>query len=247
MENTASITKCIEKGEGEPIVLLHGLFGALSNWEAIINHFSKKYRMIAPTIPIYGLPIRESSLPNFLEIIHEFILEKNLSRINLIGNSLGGQLAIMYTLKYPEKINKLVLTGSSGLFENSMGGSFPKRGNYEYIDERARYTVYDPKVLDKSYVDEIFEVTKDASKALRVINVAKSAQRNNLSKELPNINTETLLIWGINDTITPSYVAHEFNRLIPNSTLKFIDKCSHAPMMENPTRFNKLLDVFFEQ
>lgn len=246
MEQTNLITEYIERGKGEPIILLHGLFGALSNWENVIDHFSKKYRVIAPTIPIYGLPIKDSTLPNFMNLIHDFIVKKDLTDVNLVGNSLGGHLAIMYTLKHPTRIKNLILTGSSGLFEDSMGGSFPKRGNYEYIDERARYTVFDPKILDKSYVDEIFEVINDSYKALRVISVAKSAQRNNLAEELPKISQKTLLIWGINDTITPAAVGHQFSRLIPNSTLKFIDSCCHAPMMENSHRFNEILEDFLK-
>ena len=68
-----------------------------------------------------------------------------------------------------------------------------------------------------------------------------------MASEITNITVPTLLVWGLNDTITPPMVAHEFNRLIPNSTLKFIDKCSHAPMMEHPGKFNELLEAFIKK
>lgn len=241
-----AITEYIDKGEGNTIVLLHGLFGALSNWQPTIDHFSKKYRVLVPTLPIHSMPIRESNLPTLINIIHQFILEKELKNLIIVGNSLGGHLAIMYTLQYPHLIDRMVLTASSGLFEDSMGGSFPKRGNYEYIAERVRYTFFDPNIVDKSYIDEVFEVTRNAIKALRVIGIAKSAQRNNLAKDLPSIITKTLLIWGLNDTITPPNVGIEFARLLPNSILRFIDKCCHAPMMENPNRFNDILEEFLD-
>jgi pimeloyl-ACP methyl ester carboxylesterase len=157
---------------------------------------------------------------------------------------LGGHIAILYTLKNPEQIKRLVLTGSSGLFENGMGGSYPKRGSYEYIAERVAYTFYDPKVATKELIDEVFETTSSIPKCMSIVGIAKSAQRNNVAKDLYRIEAPTLLVWGLNDTITPPHVAHEFNRLISNSELYFIDKCSHAPMMEHPERFNVLLDQF---
>jgi pimeloyl-ACP methyl ester carboxylesterase len=155
---------------------------------------------------------------------------------------LGGHLALTYALSKPDLIRRLILTGSSGLFENSMGGSFPKRGNYKYIKERVEYTFYDPNTATKAYVDEVFETTKSIPKAMRIVAIAKSAQRNNMAKDIPRIKVPTLLIWGLNDTITPPMVAHEFQRLIPNSTLRFIDRCCHAPMMEHPEKFNDLLE-----
>ena len=137
-----------------------------------------------------------------------------------------------------------MLTGSSGLFENTMGGSFPRRSNYAYVAERVGYTFYNPTTVSKEYIEEVFSVTSSMEKAIRVIAIAKSAQRNNLAHELPHLQTNTLLIWGLNDTITPPLVAHEFHALLPNSQLRFIDKCCHAPMMEHPQKFNKLLAAF---
>jgi pimeloyl-ACP methyl ester carboxylesterase len=156
-------------------------------------------------------------------------------------------VALIYTLKHSEKIQRLILTGSSGLFENSMGGSYPKRGNYEYIKERVEYTFYDPKTASKELVDEVFEITNSIPKVMRIIAIAKSAQRNNMAKDIVRIDKPTLLIWGLNDTITPPHVGHEFNALIPNSELQFIDKCCHAPMMERPEEFNVILQNWLEK
>jgi pimeloyl-ACP methyl ester carboxylesterase len=141
----------------------------------------------------------------------------------------------------------MVLTGSSGLFEDSMGGSYPKRGNYEYVRERVAYTFYDPSVAAKELVDEVFETTKSIPRCLRIVAIAKSAQRHNLGNDLYQIKVPVLLVWGLNDTITPPKVAHEFNRLLPNSELRFIDKCCHAPMMEHPEIFNEYLDEFLSR
>ncbi|MEY3854296.1 MAG: 2-succinyl-6-hydroxy-2,4-cyclohexadiene-carboxylate synthase [Bacteroidota bacterium] len=232
----------IDEGNGEILLLLHGLFGALSNWQGVIDHFSQQYRVIIPLMPIHDMPIKEAGCEGLTVFIEEFIDHVNLDKFSLIGNSLGGHVALIYTLKHPEKVQRLILTGSSGLFENSMGGSYPKRGNYEYIKERVEYTFYDPKTASKELVDEVFEITNSIPKVMRIIAIAKSAQRNNMAKDIVRIDKPTLLIWGLNDTITPPHVGHEFNSLIKHSELQFIDHCCHAPMMEQPVEFNRILD-----
>lgn len=234
----------IDEGQGEVLLLLHGLFGALSNWEEVVRRFSDRYRVVIPLLPIYEMPLREAGLEGLVKFVEAFIAQKKIEKLSLMGNSLGGHIALIYALANGEKVNKMVLTGSSGLFENAMGGSYPKRGSYEYIKERVEYTFYYPETATKEYIDEIFETTKSIPKCMRIVAIAKSAQRHNMAKEITKIKVPTLLVWGLNDTITPPIVAHEFNNLIPNSTLRFIDKCCHAPMMEHPEKFNDIVEEF---
>lgn len=236
--------KYVDEGHGDVLMLLHGLFGALSNWEGVVTHYSRHFRVIIPMLPIYEMPIKEAGLGGLREFTERFVEMMKLDKMMIMGNSLGGHVGILYTLQNPTKVTKLVLTGSSGLFENTMGGSYPRRGSYDYIRERVAYTFYDPNVASKELVDEVFETTKSIPKCMRIVAIAKSAQRNNLALELHKISVPTLLVWGLNDTITPPMVGHEFNRLIPNSKLKFIDKCCHAPMMEHPQKFNEMVEDF---
>lgn len=236
--------KFVDEGQGQILMLLHGLFGALSNWEGVVNRFSKHFRVVIPMLPIYEMPIKEAGLEGLRSFVEEFVAMKKLDNLIIMGNSLGGHVGLLYALHNPSKVDKLVLTGSSGLFENAMGGSYPRRGSYDYIKERVAYTFYDPAVASKDLVDEVFETTKSIPKCMRIVAIAKSAQRNNLATDLPQILVPTLLVWGLNDTITPPMVAYEFNRLIPNSTLHFIDKCCHAPMMEHPEKFNEIVEKF---
>ena len=236
--------KFVDEGNGPVLLLLHGLFGALSNWEGVVNRFSKHFRVVIPMLPLYEMPIKEAGLDGLRKFLEDFVEFKKLNNLIIMGNSLGGHIALMYTLENAEKVSRLILTGSSGLFEDSMGGSYPKRGSYDYVKERVAYTFYDPNVATKELVDEVFETTRSIPKCMRIVAIAKSAQRNNLASEIQDIKVPTLLVWGLNDTITPPMVAHEFNRLIPNSELKFIDKCCHAPMMEHPEKFNEIVDEF---
>lgn len=236
--------KFVDEGQGEVLLLLHGLFGALSNWEGVVSHFSQNYRVIIPMLPIYTMPIKKAGVEGLVKFVTEFIQEFGLNNLTLLGNSLGGHVALVYTLSEPEKVKRIVLTGSSGLFENSTGGTFPKRGNYDFVKERVEYTFYDPKIATKPLVDEVFQVTKSIPKCMRMVAIAKSAQRHNMARDIQHIDSPTLLVWGLNDTITPPIVAHDFHRLMPNTTLRFADRCGHAPMMEHPELFNRYLDEF---
>ncbi|WPP53483.1 alpha/beta fold hydrolase [Catalinimonas niigatensis] len=239
--------KYLDEGEGEVMLLLHGLFGALSNWDDVVNRFSKNYRVMIPLLPVYEKSARKEGVISLNHFLERFIEEMELNHLTIMGNSLGGHIALIYTINNQEKVDRLVLTGSSGLFENSMGGSFPKRGSYAYIKERVEYTFYDPSTVSKEYIDEVFETTTSIPKCMAIVGIAKSAQRHNLANELHKITVPTLLVWGLNDTITPPLVAHDFNRLISNSKLRFIDKCCHAPMMEQPEKFNSILEEFLEE
>jgi pimeloyl-ACP methyl ester carboxylesterase len=236
--------KFIEEGNGEPLMFLHGLFGALSNFDAQIEFFRKQYRVIVPLLPLLELDLLHTSVSGIEKFVQKFIEHRGYKEIHLVGNSLGGHVALLHILKHPENIKSLVLTGSSGLFENGMGDTYPKRGDYEYIRKKTELTFYDPKMATKELVDEMFAITTNRLKVIKIIALAKSAIRNNLGEELNEIKQPTLLVWGNNDTITPPFVGREFNKLIPNSELQFIDKCGHAPMMEVPEEFNRILHQF---
>lgn len=239
--------KYIEEGEGEPLVLLHGLFGALSNFKDLVEYFRQQYKVIVPLLPLFELDILHTSVGGLAKHVFRFLEMKDLQSIHLLGNSLGGHVALVHVLKHPERIRSLILTGSSGLFENGMGDTYPKRGDYEYIKKKTEVTFYDPAMATKELVDEVFDITRNRIKVIKIIALAKSAIRNNLGEELAGINQPALLVWGANDTITPPFVAREFNKLLPNSELHFIDRCGHAPMMERPQEFNVLLDNFLKK
>lgn len=239
--------KYVEEGQGEPLILLHGLFGALSNFEQLIEYFKHTYKVVVPLLPLFDLDILHTTVGGLAKHVHKFIETKGYDRIHLLGNSLGGHVALVHVLKHPERIKSLILTGSSGLFENGMGDTYPRRGDYEYIKKKTEVTFYDPKMATKELVDEVFDITRNRLKVIKIIALAKSAIRHNLGEELNNVKQPTLLIWGNNDTITPPFVAREFHRLIPNSELHFIDKCGHAPMMEQPEEFIVILDKFLKK
>lgn len=228
-----------EAGEGTPIIILHGLMGGLSNFEAVANFFPKHgYKVVIPELPLYTNNILKTNVKAFSKFVKDFITYKGFDKVILLGNSLGGHIALYHTKMYPEKMAGLVITGSSGLYESAMGESYPKRGDYEYIKKKAEDVFYDPKVATKEIVDDVYATVNDRIKLIKTLTIAKSAIRHNMAKDLPKMTTPTCIIWGRNDKVTPPDVAEEFDRLLPNSDLYWIDKCGHAAMMECPEEFN---------
>ena len=239
--------KYIEEGEGEVLLLLHGLMGALSNWSEVVKEFKGRYRVIIPVLPLYDLPILSTGVKGLAKFVHRFVQHKNLQDVVLLGNSLGGHVALIYTINHPEHVKALVLSGSSGLYENSFGGSFPKRESYDFIREKVEFTFYDPTIATKELVDDIFAIVNDRFRVIRILAMAKSAIRHNMSKDLHKIKIPVSLIWGKDDRVTPPEVAVEFNTLLSNSELNWVDYCGHAPMMERPIEFNNYLKKFLDQ
>ncbi|WP_445958022.1 alpha/beta fold hydrolase [Yeosuana sp.] len=237
----------IEVGEGTPIIILHGLMGGLSNFDSVTKYFSTKgYKVIIPELPIYSMSLLKTNVKSFAKYLHDFIEFKELNDVILLGNSLGGHIGLYHTKLYPEKIKALVITGSSGLYESAMGGGYTKRSDYEVIKKKSQDVFYDPKIATKEIVDEVYATVNDRNKLIKTLAIAKSAIRHNMAKDLPKMRTPTCIIWGKNDNVTPPEVAQEFNSLLPDSDLFWIDKCGHAAMMEHPEEFNKILSNWFK-
>jgi pimeloyl-ACP methyl ester carboxylesterase len=237
----------IEVGEGQPIIVLHGLMGGLSNFAAVTDFFSANgYKVIIPELPIYSKSLLKTNVKSFAKYLYDFIEFKELNDVVLLGNSLGGHIGLYHTKMHPDKVKALVITGSSGLYESAMGGGYTKRSDYEVIKKKAQEVFYDPAVATKEIVDEVYETVNDRNKLIKTLAIAKSAIRHNMANDLPKMNTPTCIIWGKNDGVTPPDVADEFNALLPNSDLFWIDKCGHAAMMEHPDTFNQILFDWFK-
>jgi len=238
----------IEVGEGTPIIVLHGLMGGLSNFDAVTTFFSEKgYKIIIPELPIYSMSLIKTNVKSFAKYLHDFIEFKGYDKVFLLGNSLGGHIGLYHTKLYPTKVKGLIITGSSGLYESAMGGGYTKRGDYEVIKKKAQDVFYDPEVATKEIVDEVYETVNDRNKLIKTLAIAKSAIRHNMAKDLPKMTLPVCIIWGKNDTVTPPEVATEFNQLLPDSDLYWIDKCGHAAMMEHPDEFNEILYSWFKE
>ncbi len=232
----------IEVGEGTPIIILHGLMGGLSNFDSVTKYFGNSgYKIVIPELPIYTMSLLKTNVKSFAKYLRDFINFKGYDKVILLGNSLGGHIGLYHTKLYHEKVKALIITGSSGLYESAMGGGYTKRSDYEVIKKKAQDVFYDPAIATKEIVDDVYETVNDRNKLIKTLAIAKSAIRHNMAKDLPKMHTPTCIIWGKNDNVTPPNVAEEFQELLPDSDLYWIDKCGHAAMMERPEEFNIIL------
>jgi len=145
----------LDEGQGKTLILLHGLMGHVSNWKTVVEHFAKDYRVILPLLPLYDMPLLTTGVKTLAKFLNKFVEHLSLQKFTLVGNSLGGHIALIYTLNHPEKVDALVLTCSSGLYESAMGSSFPRRDDYNFIKEKVAFTFYDPNYATKELVDEV--------------------------------------------------------------------------------------------
>ena len=229
----------------EPIILLHGLFGSLSNWSNVVDYFSNDFEIFTPVLPLYELSFKEK-LKSLTQFLHQYIKENKIHNPILIGNSLGGHVALLYSLKYPENVKKLILVGSSGLYENDLGSSFVRVRDYKFIQSKVE-EVFDVKeVISNELIQEVYQTANTPSKAVSLIKIAREAKKQNLREELKNIKTPSLLIWGMQDRVTPPSVAKEFEQFLPDARLRMIDNCGHVPMMEQPVLFNQYVNEFIK-
>ena len=231
----------LEKGEGTSLILLHGLMGGVDNFGSMVDLVaSAGFKVLAPDLKLFEVPLLKTSIKYLSEYLHDFMKHKKLKNAVLVGNSLGGHIALIFSKKYPEKVDGSILTGSSGLYEKTMGDTFPRRGDYDYIKVKTEEVFYDPETATKELVDKVFDIVNKSDSAIRLLAFAKSAIRHNMSEDLPNMNMPICLIWGKQDKVTPPHVAEEFQSLFPNSELFWIDKCGHSPMWEHPEKFSEI-------
>lgn len=231
-----------------PVVLLHGMMGDISNWEATIPAVAKAgYRIVCPILPVYSMPVRQANLEGLVDFVHAFTSAIGLSPAVIVGNSLGGHLAALYAMAYPERVAALVLTGASGIYEVEMSSSIMRRKDREYLRPRVAKTFYDPSHVTEELLDDVIEIINNRDKAVRLIRFARSVEKGSIKDKLDRIQAPTLLVWGKQDEITPPDVALSFEAGIGQSELHFIDECGHVPMQEQPATFNRLMIDFLDR
>lgn len=229
----------VEQGDDGPVlILLHGLFGAMSNWHDVQPLMAQYSKVIALEFPIIGghrSEVRVKALALYTEY---FIRSRGFKKVSLCGNSLGGHVAIRTTLAVPDLVDKLILSGSSGLYEHTVE-ALPVRPDERFITDQMNRVFYHQKFITEEAIAEILEILSKRMNHLNLIHAARSAKRDNLQSHLKDIEVPTLLLWGENDQVTTMTVAEIFHKEIPGSKLTTINECGHAPMIEYPEWFSE--------
>lgn len=213
------------------LILLHGLFGGLSNFEPVMGKIMPELNVWAPRMPLYQN--RNVTVPALSEWLLEWMAVKGIKKAVIGGNSLGGQVAVHVANTFPEAVSGLVLIGSSGLYEQGFGGSVPRRFDREYIRKKAEEVFFGQHVND-GMIDEITSQLANRDSLKNIVLLARSSREHGVHAMLPRILQPVLLLWGKEDRITPPDVAWRFHQGLPVSRLRFIDQCGHVPMMEQP-------------
>jgi pimeloyl-ACP methyl ester carboxylesterase len=258
-----------EKGSGPSVILLHGLGGSLEWWELNFHALSQKYRVIAFDFLGFG----HSAKPKIrfsLDVASDFMLSfldvLALSRVSLIGNSMGGLIALHTASKIPERIDKLILVDNAGFGSRlslvlRLASVYPI-GEFA-LATRNHFTArmflshlfYDSRKLPARFVDcvlRIFDLPRTAEAFLEVLRFGVNLKglRDNIwvsiVEKAPSLPHKTLIIWGAEDKITPLSQACTGKNLIKNSKLLVFEKCGHLPQMEWADNFNRSVVNFLE-
>lgn len=238
----------LTEGSGTPMIFLHGLMGNLTNFKHQVDYFSSRgYEVVIPLLPLYSMPLATTSVSSLTKFVKKFIDHRGYTKVILVGNSLGGHIALLFQKLYPSYLKSIVLSGSSGLYEAAMGNSYPRRGDRDYIAERVRDVFHIKEVATEELIDQVFSTVNDRMKAIKTLAISKSAIRHNMAEDITSFHLPVCLIWGRQDAVTPPEVADKFHELLPNSDLFWIDNCGHAAMMEHPQEFNTIVDEWLKK
>jgi pimeloyl-ACP methyl ester carboxylesterase len=229
----------LERGDGEPVVFLHGLMGYMDHWEQTIEALDRVCRAIALSLPILKADLPETSIEEVGRYVVRFLDALGIPKAVIGGNSLGGHVALEMALSHRERVSGLILTGSSGLFERSFTRSVPHRPTGAYVRQKMEEIFFDPRLVTPEWVESVRRTVTTPASALRVIRFARAAKRHNLGDRLGSIEAPALLVWGKDDRITAPEVAERFHALLPESRLVFLPCCGHAPMLERAEAFNE--------
>jgi 2-hydroxy-6-oxonona-2,4-dienedioate hydrolase len=236
----------IDSGNGHPVILLHGLFGNVAMWRQTINALRLGYRVIVPRLPLLEVPIHRANVKYFVEVLHDFLDWHQLKKVTLIGTDIGGQIALFYANAYPDRVKNVVLSGSSGLFENLPALDRDYDKDYFAVHTKVKEAFFKKEHVNPDLVEKIYQTVNTSSKGLQISAIAKSSRESELTNFLYKLPTPVLLIWGLQDKITPPEVALHFHDLLRYGSIKFIDRCGHLPMIEQSEQYVKAINAFLE-
>jgi len=233
-------------GAGDPVVFLHGLLGLNEHWTPVVDRLSDRRRCLRVQAPLLELRGSDCSVEGATRLMQRALDEHVDGPSVLIGNSLGGHIAMRIALETPERVRALVLTGSSGLFERTFEKDVQHRPSREWIERKIRELFADGENAPVEAIDRAYEELSDRQAARALVRLSKSAKNDHMGERMTAIRTPTLLVWGRDDIVTPPRVAEEFCSLIPDARLHWIDRCGHAPMIERPDEFADAVAAFLE-
>jgi len=235
--------KYFEAGQGEPVILLHGLGGVKEEWMTSLGALSANHRVYALDQVGFGhsgKPLLEYKIATFSDFLFGFMQSQNLSKATLVGNSLGGWIAMDFAIRRPEMVDKLVLVDSAGL---PFGKMPPVDLNPSTLaDMRAllESLFFNKKLATDEFVLQAFTAHMSNNDAYTIQRtMAGFGQNQFVDAKLASIHAPTLVVWGREDELLPESMGEKLRDAIPGAKLAVFDQCGHVPQLEKPADFNK--------
>ncbi len=238
----------IEAGQGPAVILLHGLGSIKEIWSANIGALSAKYHVYAPDQIGFGhsdKPLLEYKIVTFVDFLQAFMQSQNISKATLVGNSLGGWIAIDFAAQHPEMVDKLVLVDSAGLPWGKALAVDLNPASLADMRTLLDSIFYDKKMVTEQFVLQAFTNhvrNNDAYTIQRTL--AGFAQNQFEDGKLASIHAPTLVVWGREDELISVSSGAKLRDGIPQAKLVVIEQCGHIPQLEKPAEFNQALIDF---
>jgi 2-hydroxy-6-oxonona-2,4-dienedioate hydrolase len=248
----------LDAGSGPVVVLLHGLGGNSANWAFNVAALAQKFRVVVPDQVGFGRsdkPLINYRVATYVDFLDKFLDELKIPRASLVGNSLGGWVAASYALKYPGKVERLVLVDAAGFAPPKEFDMSTLSGLNPSTREQTRRLlglVFFNKVLFASdaAVDAALTQRLTAGDGYTIQSLVESIYRNEdaLDGKLSAVKQPVLILWGRDDGLTPlAREGEHFKRELPSAQFVVFDNCGHVPMVERATEFNAAVVKFLSQ
>lgn len=251
--------------QGSVVILIHGIGSAVETWALNVESLAQHHRVYALDLVGSGRsdkPLGFYSLVTLSEFVNAFAHTLSLDRFSLIGNSLGGGIALQFALSYPQQVEKLVLVNSLGLGQ-AVSWSL-RLANLPLVDRLYKPTrsstaftlkqaVADPSIITDEWIDTFYNILRLPGAAAALIaqiraNVGWAGVRTDVYQpivdRLPTLTTPTLIVWGKQDQLLPVAHAHVAMQRLPNAQLQIFDRCGHWSHFERATEFNTRVTDF---
>jgi 4,5:9,10-diseco-3-hydroxy-5,9,17-trioxoandrosta-1(10),2-diene-4-oate hydrolase len=241
-------TRLLAAGQGPAIVFLHGTGGSGKVWFNQLRRFEADYRVLAPDLPGYG----RTPLPDFIRSVDDYpafvlaLLDTlGLSQAILVGNSMGGRVALQLALDHPERVAGLVLINSSGL--KLPGIPTVNVRETDPADFAAKLFYRAPDNSRAALAERFVDTPEQQQARQTMLRLTAGPLRRDMQDRLGEILAPTLVIWGEGDRIIPPVYADAFVAAIPDARLAMIARAGHVPMLERPGAVNEAIARFLAE
>lgn len=229
-----------DHGQGEPLLLVHGLGAEADVWAYCLGPLSQTHRVIAPDLLGFGRsskPLINYRIVTFVEMLERFLQALGVQRCSVVGNSMGGWVAASFALRFPARVKKLVLNDAIGIVAGSVELPIDLRpSSLQNMREVLEFMFCDKRLATDELVEMAYELHLERNDGPTIASVLENVRLrlDRLDDDLEHLSAPTLLIWGDCDRVSPLSVAENYHRLIAGSKLEVIPHCGHIPALEKP-------------